>query len=68
MIPVDIVVTEAATAQTGARLWPLYRSVFGDYAGFDAWRDAVWDRHRDREGFRLACAHRCSAPASATAP
>jgi GNAT superfamily N-acetyltransferase len=35
-------------------VWPVYTSVFGDHATLEAWREAVWDRHRVRDGFRLA--------------
>jgi ribosomal protein S18 acetylase RimI-like enzyme len=44
-------------AATGASLWPVYQSVFDDQRDFDTWRDEVWDRHRVRDGFRLARAH-----------
>lgn len=37
-------------------LWPLYRSVFGDFEDPDVWREQVWDRHSARAGFRLALA------------
>jgi ribosomal protein S18 acetylase RimI-like enzyme len=35
-------------------LWPVYDAVFGDQPSYDAWRQAVWDPHAAREGFRLA--------------
>jgi len=37
-------------------LWPLYRSVFGDFEDVDSWHAQVWDRHTARAGFRLALA------------
>jgi ribosomal protein S18 acetylase RimI-like enzyme len=52
-----IQVTESATAADGLSIWPLYESVFGDYPTFEAWREAVWDKHRTRGGFRLARAY-----------
>jgi ribosomal protein S18 acetylase RimI-like enzyme len=50
-------VDRSATTADGAAVWPVYLAVFGDYPGFDEWRDAVWDRHRVRSGFRLARAY-----------
>ena len=47
----------AATVADGVALWPVYDAVFGDHASYESWRDAVWDRHRARTGFRLARAH-----------
>jgi ribosomal protein S18 acetylase RimI-like enzyme len=41
----------------GAAVWPVYESVFGDYAGYPDWREAVWDKHSTRRGFRLARAY-----------
>lgn len=38
----------------GIAVWPVYESVFGDYSTFETWRERVWDKHRMREGFRLA--------------
>jgi ribosomal protein S18 acetylase RimI-like enzyme len=57
MEPVRIRVDGVATTADGALLWPVYRSVFGDHPTFPAWRDAVWERHRVRDGFRLARAY-----------
>lgn len=48
------VVAHSATAADGESLWPVYDQVFGDHPSFGAWREAVWDRHRVRDGFRLA--------------
>jgi ribosomal protein S18 acetylase RimI-like enzyme len=50
-------VDESATAADGVSIWPAYQSIFGDYPTFAAWRDAVWDKHRVRGGFRLARAY-----------
>ena len=44
-------------AADGAAVRPVYQAVFGDHASFDAWREAVWDRHRGRDGFRIARAY-----------
>lgn len=38
-------------------LWHVYDAVFGDRPSFDAWRTDVWDRHKSRDGFRLARAY-----------
>jgi len=38
-------------------LWPVYDEVFGDHPDFDSWREAVWDKHVARPGFRLVRAH-----------
>jgi ribosomal protein S18 acetylase RimI-like enzyme len=54
---IRIRVDGAATTADGALLWPVYRSVFDDHPTFAAWRDAVWERHRVRDGFRLARAY-----------
>ena len=40
-----------------AELWPVYESVFGDYADRETWLDLVWDRHSVRDGFRWARAY-----------
>ena len=50
--------TETAVTEEDAReLWPVYDAVFGDHASYDVWREAVWDRHVVRKGFRLARAY-----------
>jgi ribosomal protein S18 acetylase RimI-like enzyme len=54
MAPVEFRVDDHTTADTAAALWPVYRAIFGDYADFDAWCEGVWDKHRVRDGFRLA--------------
>lgn len=53
---VDLVVIDEADEGLVHELWPLYRSVFGDFDDADAWRSRVWDRHAARAGFRLALA------------
>jgi hypothetical protein len=50
------VVDEAMDEDT-ASIWPLYQSVFGDHPTMESWLGAVWDRHRVRDGFRLALAY-----------
>lgn len=50
-------VVGSVTDEDTASIWPVYQSVFGDQPTMQAWRDAVWDRHRVREGFRLARAY-----------
>jgi ribosomal protein S18 acetylase RimI-like enzyme len=47
----------ATTADDGAVLWRVYDAVFGDFPDHDTWREAVWDKHRVRRGFRLARAY-----------
>jgi GNAT superfamily N-acetyltransferase len=54
---VRITVDESAADDDAGQLWPVYDSVFGDQPDFATWREAVWDRHRVREGFRLARAY-----------
>lgn len=46
-------VTHLPEDATG-ELWRVYRAVFGDQPDQAAWREAVWDRHSARDGFRLA--------------
>ena len=47
----------AATPDDGAVLWRVYDEVFGDFPDHPTWREAVWDKHRARRGFRLARAY-----------
>jgi len=54
---IRIQVDDSATAGDGVELWPAYHAIFHDYPTFDAWREAVWDRHRVRGGFRLVRAY-----------
>lgn len=46
--------TTTATEADAAELWPVYDAVFGDQVDEATWRREVWDRHADRDGFRLA--------------
>jgi GNAT superfamily N-acetyltransferase len=48
---------ETVSDQDAREVWPVYDSVFGDVPDVATWREAVWDRHRVREGFRLARAY-----------
>jgi GNAT superfamily N-acetyltransferase len=48
---------ETVPEPDGREVWVVYDSVFGDHPDYDAWREAVWDKHRGREGFRLARAY-----------
>lgn len=50
-------IDHSVTAEDGVSLWPLYDAVFHDWADFEAWRGAVWDKHSSRRGFRLARAY-----------
>jgi ribosomal protein S18 acetylase RimI-like enzyme len=45
---------ESVSSEDSRALWPVYSSVFTDYAEYDTWREAVWDRHSVRDGFRLS--------------
>jgi ribosomal protein S18 acetylase RimI-like enzyme len=38
------------------QVWPCYRDVFGDFDDISSWRQELFDRHADREGYRLAVA------------
>ena len=48
---------ESISDEDGNEVWPVYESVFGDYADHPTWRREVWDKHRARAGFRLARAY-----------
>jgi ribosomal protein S18 acetylase RimI-like enzyme len=37
-------------------VFAVYDAVFGDHPDLSEWREALYDRHRAREGFRLAIA------------
>lgn len=50
-------VNDAVSDEDAALVWSVYDAVFGDYAEYEVWRDSVWDRHRRRNGFRLARAY-----------
>ena len=54
----SVTVTTSADEVLTAELWPLYDDVFGDQPSRNTWREAVWDRHVARAGFRLALARR----------
>ncbi|MDO9457846.1 GNAT family N-acetyltransferase [Nocardioides sp.] len=51
-------VDDSASVPDGVEVWPLYDAVFADHPDLASWREGVWDRHRVRDGFRLARAHR----------
>jgi ribosomal protein S18 acetylase RimI-like enzyme len=38
-------------------VWSLYDRVFADFADQATWHDAMWERHRTRDGFRLVTAY-----------
>jgi ribosomal protein S18 acetylase RimI-like enzyme len=46
--------TDSATPADGEEVWPCYRDVFADQPSYERWKEQVWDRHRARDGFRLA--------------
>jgi ribosomal protein S18 acetylase RimI-like enzyme len=49
---------EESVGDVDAReVWPAYDAVFGDQPDIGTWREAVWDRHHVREGFRLGRAY-----------
>ncbi|ABL81687.1 GCN5-related N-acetyltransferase [Nocardioides sp. JS614] len=50
-------VDDSAAANDGAAVWPMYKSVFGDYSDYETWHGAVWGKHSVRNGFRLARAY-----------
>lgn len=56
-VALQVRVDDSATAEDGASIWPVYDAVFHDWSDCDSWRVAVWDKHRGREGFRLARAY-----------
>jgi len=55
--PVQFRVADSVAAADGISIWPVYQSVFGDYPTFEAWDEAVWRKHRVRDGVRLARAY-----------
>jgi GNAT superfamily N-acetyltransferase len=57
MGPTRFAVVGSVTDEETASIWPVYHSVFGDHPTMEAWRSAAWDRHRVRDGFRLALAY-----------
>jgi ribosomal protein S18 acetylase RimI-like enzyme len=50
-------VDEAVAEADSDELWPVYDAVFGDFADYATWREAMWDKHSGRGGFRLARAY-----------
>jgi ribosomal protein S18 acetylase RimI-like enzyme len=50
------VVTSVSDAES-REVFEVYDAVFGDQPDHDAWRSGIWDRHRVREGFRVARAY-----------
>lgn len=52
-----LTVVDEATGADGAEVWSVYDPVFGDQPDEATWREAVWERHTAREGFRLARAY-----------
>jgi ribosomal protein S18 acetylase RimI-like enzyme len=50
-------VDDSVADTDGAAVWPVYESVFRDHPDYQTWREAVWDKHRTRRGFRLARAY-----------
>ncbi len=46
----------AATRGDGKRLWPAYDEVFADQPNPATWLGETWDRHRQRDGFRVCSA------------
>jgi ribosomal protein S18 acetylase RimI-like enzyme len=47
-------VDDSVRADDGAVVWPVYRSVFGDYTDYQTWHEDLWNKHSVRKGFRLA--------------
>ena len=54
---IRIALTESVTAHDAALVWPVYESAFRDDSDYETWREAVWDKHSVRSGFRLARAY-----------
>jgi len=52
----EIRVRAAPTDADCLAVWQVYEPVFGDQPTLEAWRETVWDKHRARDGFRLALA------------
>jgi ribosomal protein S18 acetylase RimI-like enzyme len=48
---------ESVEESDSDELWPVYDAVFGDHPDYRTWREAVWDKHTGRPGFRLARAY-----------
>ncbi len=47
----------AAAAEHADGVWRLYDAVFGDFSSRESWEEELWNRHRGRDGFRLATAY-----------
>ena len=56
MTSVDLHDADAAAGHADA-VWRLYDAVFGDRPDEAVWREELWERHRTRDGFRLATAY-----------
>jgi GNAT superfamily N-acetyltransferase len=54
---VRFLLDECVSEDNGEELWPVYESVFDDYSDYQAWYEAVWDKHSTRKGFRLVRAY-----------
>src|SRR5690242_18126851 len=50
-------VVASVSDRESREVFEVYDAVFGDQPDHDAWRSGIWDRHRVREGFRLARAY-----------
>lgn len=46
----------AAACGLAARIWPVYRDVFGDFDDVATWRADMFERHAARDGYRLVVA------------
>lgn len=55
MTRIDVVDGDAA-GRYAERVFALYDTVFADLPDEDSWREQMYDRHRARDGFRLALA------------
>lgn len=55
---VRFVVDDGVAEDHAVVVWPVYKTVFGDYSDYVTWRKAVWDAHSSRRGFRLVRAER----------
>jgi ribosomal protein S18 acetylase RimI-like enzyme len=47
----------SVTEEDTRELWRVYDSVFADQPDLEEWRSSAWDRHTERDGFRLARAY-----------
>jgi ribosomal protein S18 acetylase RimI-like enzyme/SAM-dependent methyltransferase len=60
-VEIELVTGEPGERRT-SEVWRLYDRIFGDQPDESTWRQAVWDRHVAREGFRLVIAYDAQAP------